>query len=104
MGKFLMVIPSSALPGRDQEYNDWYDNEHLGDVLKVPGIISGRRYNALPISPAPAPAKHLSIFELEADDPAAVLGEMMRRVQEGEISMTADIDPSTVQIWLFEPR
>ena len=104
MAKFLLVIPSSALPGRDQQYNDWYDNEHLADVLKISGIVSGRRYNALPQSPAPAPAKHLSIFEIETADPMAVLGELHRRIQAGEMAMTADIDPSSVQMWLYEQR
>ncbi|HKT77409.1 MAG TPA: hypothetical protein VJQ78_11795 [Sphingobium sp.] len=102
MGKYILVVPSSALAGREDAYNDWYDNEHLGDLLKIPGIVSGRRYNALP--QLPTPAKHLSIFEIEADDPLAVLGELQRRVQAGEMSMTADIDPSTVQMWLYEPR
>lgn len=101
MGKHILVVTSSGAVGREKEYNDWYDSEHLADVLKVPGMVSGQRYDLSPGTPMPAPAKHLAIFEIEADDPGAVVGEMMRRVQAGEMSMTSDIDPSSVQMWLY---
>ena len=104
MAQFLLVVTSSALDGRDQAFNDWYDNVHLQDMLDLPGVTSGRRYDALPQSPAPTPAKHLAIFELEAEDPLAVLGELGRRMEAGEISGTTDIDPSSVQMWIYKPH
>lgn len=104
VAKYLLVVPSSALPGRDAEYNAWYDGEHLRDLLKVRGIVSGRRFDALQTSPHQPPAKHLGIYEIEADDPLAVLAEIGRRVESGEMSMTADIDPASVQMWIYQPR
>ncbi len=42
--KHVLVVMSNPAPGKEQEYNDWYTNVHLGDVLKVPGIVSAQRF------------------------------------------------------------
>jgi len=31
-------------PEREDEFNDWYDLEHLPQVVALPGFVRGRRY------------------------------------------------------------
>lgn len=38
MQKYTLVILSNAIADREPQYNDWYDGQHLPDVLKVPGF------------------------------------------------------------------
>lgn len=38
------VVYSNPVEGREQEYNDWYSNQHLNDLLAIPGVISARRF------------------------------------------------------------
>ena len=104
MATYILVVPSSAMPGRENEYNDWYDGEHLSDLLKVPGIVAGKRFDALENSPAKTPAKHLAIYEIEADDPLAVVAEIGRRAEAGEMSVSPTLDMSSVQMWLYKAR
>ena len=104
MGKFLMVVTSGAKDGRDAEYNDWYDTTHLHDICSIPGVTSGRRYDAIPQSPNPQPAPYLAIYEIEADDPGTVMGEMMRRAQAGEFVMSDALNIEQAQIWLYKPH
>jgi hypothetical protein len=104
LGKFLMVVTSGAKDGRDAEYNDWYDSTHLGDICSIPGVTSGRRYDAIPQSPNPQPAPYLAIYEIEADDPGTVMAEMARRAQAGEFLMSDALDIETAQIWLYKPH
>ena len=45
MAKFVFLVrtgPSS--PERTDEYNDWYDNVHLPDLLNVKGVVGASRY------------------------------------------------------------
>ncbi|MCW1428497.1 hypothetical protein [Novosphingobium sp. JCM 18896] len=102
MGKFLMVVTSSAKDGRDDEYNAWYDGTHLNEICALPGVVSGRRYDAIPVTPHPQPTPYLAIYEIEAEDPASVLGEMMRRSQAGEMSMSDAVDGENAKIWMYE--
>ncbi len=100
MARFLLVATSAALEGRDDDYNAWYDSRHLADLLAVPGVKSGRRFDACPASPNQTPSRYLAIYEIEADDPAEVMAELQRRAQTGEWTVTDALDRSTAQLWL----
>ena len=45
------------------EYNEWYDKEHLPRLVTVPGVIRARRYTAVSGSP-----KYLTAYELTDKD------------------------------------
>ena len=45
------------------EYNQWYDNEHLPRLVTVPGVVRARRYAAVTGSP-----KYLTAYELTDKD------------------------------------
>ncbi len=104
LGKYILVASSSAKDGRDVEYNAWYDGTHMADICALPGVISGRRYDALPISPNTPPGEYLAIYEIETDDPAAVMAELNRRAMAGEMQMTDSIDMPAARLWLWEQR
>jgi hypothetical protein len=102
MGKYLLAVPSSAVAGQDDDYNRWYDGEHLRDVCALPGVVSGRRYDALPNSPGQPPATYLALYEIETDDPMTVLAELGKRMQSGEYSLSPALDRSTSAMWLYK--
>ncbi|MEJ5976000.1 hypothetical protein WG901_05100 [Novosphingobium sp. PS1R-30] len=101
MGKFLMVVTSSAREGRDADFNAWYDGTHLNEICALPGVTAGRRFDAIPVTPHPQPAPYLAIYEIEAEDPASVLAEMMRRSEAGEMSMSDAVDAENAKIWMY---
>lgn len=104
MGKYLLVATSNANPGEEDAYNAWYDSTHMGEMLAIPGVVSGKRYDALPVSPHPLPGSFLAIYELELDDPATLVPEIYRRIQAGEMAMTDTIDGPSAQLWLLKAR
>jgi hypothetical protein len=61
-----MGFTDCADPARDAEYNDWYDNVHVPDVLQAPGVMRITRYHN--IDPESGPGKYLSFVEIESDD------------------------------------
>jgi hypothetical protein len=99
--RHILLVTSAAQAGREAEYDQWYDSTHLADICSIPGVVSGRRFDAAPASPSPTPARCLAIFEIEADDPLSVLAEMNRRASSGEMSVSAALDPAAVQMWLY---
>lgn len=104
MGKYILVVPSAAQPGQDDAYNHWYDTVHLGDLLAIPGVTSGRRFAASPASPNQPPAPYLAVYEIEAEDPAAVLAELGRRASSGEMQISPALDTGSAQMWLYQAR
>src|SRR3546814_14395423 len=44
MKEYVYVVRSNPVTGREDEYNRWYSERHLADVMAVPGFVSARRY------------------------------------------------------------
>lgn len=43
-GKYLLVVLWSVQEELDADFHKWYDEEHMGDISRVPGWLRGRRY------------------------------------------------------------
>ena len=104
MGKYILMVQSNAVDGQDDAFNDWYDNVHLGEVLKVPGFTAAQRFriNGDPLAGQSA-HRYLAICELETDNPQASLGALGAAVRSGDINMTDSISTEDVSAVLFEP-
>ena len=45
MGTWIVLVEAScADPAREDEFNEWYNQVHLPDVLETPGIVKALRY------------------------------------------------------------
>lgn len=78
--RYKFVVLTNAVEGREDEYNDWYTNVHLPDVLAIPGIVAAERFRLAPAQRSPAqPFKYLAIYEVETDDLPWVAAEIGRR-------------------------
>jgi hypothetical protein len=105
MGKYVMVVQSRAKPGREDEYNRWYDTQHIPDICAVPGVKSGRRLEATPIHVGAPGLPILTLYEIEADDAASVLAEIAKRSADGTIRRTDALDSEASVMWFYaDPR
>ena len=57
-GIFLVYVDIDAQ--HDKEFNEWYNTEHLPELLAVPGILAAARYQAVKGGP-----KYLACYELD---------------------------------------
>jgi hypothetical protein len=76
MGRYTYVVLTRSQPGREAEFLRWYDEQHLGDVARIPGIVAARRFNVVhqKIVNLDAPQwQSLAIYDIEHDDPKSVL-------------------------------
>lgn len=55
----LFVVAMDIAAAVEDEFNDWYDTEHMPLLRAVPGVISARRYRTLHGSPGYAAVYHL---------------------------------------------
>lgn len=103
MPKGILVVQTRPVsPEREDEYNKWYSEEHLPDILKVPGIVAARRYRVRDtgdVKADPATPEYLAIYEIEADDLAAPLQELRARSNQGLVRRSSSLqtDPSPVR-------
>src|SRR5262249_14150997 len=90
---------SAALPGQDEVYNDWYEKVHIGDVLAVPGFRSCRRYRI--VDPTDTRPRYMAAYEVECDDPHALLQDLMARAKS--MVLSPSLDGASMKITILEP-
>ncbi len=59
----VLALWNDCAPGDEHKYENWYQNEHLRDRLRVPGFRVGRRYEAVDGSP-----QFFTYYETESVD------------------------------------
>ena len=43
----ILAIFNNVAPGREAEFEEWFQHEHLAERIAVPGFLLGRRYEAV---------------------------------------------------------
>jgi hypothetical protein len=79
MAEYRFVVFTNATEGQEAEFNRWYDEQHVPDVLKVPGFVAAQRFVASRVRGEPAHG-FLTIYEISTDDVDATFAELARRV------------------------
>jgi hypothetical protein len=74
MGLLLAGLDRSAAAA--DEFDDWYDTEHIPERLRIPGFLTGERWIGVD-----DPALSVSLYDLES---AAVLRQAAFRAVSGE--------------------
>lgn len=81
MAKFLMVIQTNCKDAAcEAEFNEWYDNIHIPDVLESPGFINATRYED--VEPAEGKARYIATYEIETDDIDATMKAMKENIDK----------------------
>ena len=59
-GTALLMVWADIPADKEADFNQWYNEEHLAELLSVPGVRNAARYEAVKSGP-----KHLACYELE---------------------------------------
>jgi hypothetical protein len=96
---------SNPAEGKDKEFDAWSENEHIPDVLGLPGFISAQRLKYCDVKSAGLPLrwKTATIYEVETDDPAELFANMFEASRKGRMPIAECADMSTAFVGLFEP-
>lgn len=103
MPKATLVVLSNPVEGREDEYNEWYNNQHLDDVLQVPGVTGATRLK-LRSNPADGKAwRYCALYDVDHDDPASILDELNARSGTDRMAISEAIDINGVYAAIYEP-
>jgi len=89
--KYLFIVSMDVAPEKEDLFNEVYDQEHIPNLLKVPGVISVTRAKSEPFALAiggerkeiaAAAPRYTAVYELESPDVLASDG-WARAVEAG---------------------
>ena len=90
MTKHVLLVFTSPTEGNEAQYNDWYNNVQLAEVLTTDGFVRAQRFKVSDILPAITEHDYLAIYEIENAEPEDAMKAL--RGLSGNFTMTEAID------------
>jgi hypothetical protein len=118
----VLLVLTNPAPGREDDFNAWYDEHHLPQALeRVAGRVAAQRYRLTSaqrenqwLAAVPGrsqedeqqpeqwlPWRYLALYELEGDDVAALQGADAGVRAAGELTPSDHAVDETFAAWLF---
>ena len=101
MARYVMITQSAALDGRDEEYNAWYDSQHIHEICAIPGVTGARRLQATPVALGTPGAPYIALYEIETDDLGTFMAEMGKRSADGSITRSGAMNRDASVLWIY---
>jgi hypothetical protein len=92
--RYIMLVFANPIPGREAEFNDWYTNTHMGDLVQLQGWMGAQRFRIVTnVQPRPSAAGYwhgyLIIWDLEETEANAALSRMTAAIAGGKSRLGA---------------
>ena len=94
--RWLLVVDATVDPAVEDDWNRWYDEIHLPEILACPGFVAGARY----ASESHGRRSYLTVYEI-ADAGATRTEEFSSRRGWGPYEGSVD---ATVRVFQRGPR
>ncbi len=99
--KHLVVVLTEPVAGREDDYNDYYENLHIDEVLETTGWLSGQRFRLAGETGAGCPLPYLAVYEAEAGSAQDVLETLAATRAQREQSSA--LNYKTAAVWVYAP-
>ena len=105
MSRYVFLVLTNASAGRDDEFNEWYNHQHIPDVLKIPGFVAAQRFSLAggQMDDATSPWRYLALYELDTDDLAGALKELAASVGTPAMVMSDSLNMNGIGTYVFSP-
>lgn len=98
--RYLLSVSSRAFPGREADYERWYEDTHVGEVLALPGFVACERFERL-APDGQAVTEHVAVYELETDDPQALVQSLFAAAPG--MKLTDALDTASARFEILRP-
>lgn len=97
--KHLCLVLTEPVQGKAAQFDDYYENIHLDEVLATTGWQSAQRFVLTDQIGRACPLPHLALYEIEADDPKDVIRTM--NDTRSQRQQSDSLDRKTAAVWVF---
>jgi hypothetical protein len=102
MPKYKFLVMTDPVEGREDEYNQWYNESHLDDLVRIPGIVAAQRFRLAHVAAGTVANSYLAIYEVECDDPADCMAAMAEHGRTGAMSISGALRMDNQTLAFFE--
>ncbi len=106
MAQGQLVVFSNAVAGREDEFNAWYSDVHVPEVLKAaPQIKAARRFslNTIAVPEGVKGWQFMTLYDIDAANVQSVMESMGAAMANGEFTMSDSGDLSSITMFYANP-
>ena len=105
--KAIYFVFSNPVEGREDEFNEWYDQVHVPDLLSIPGVVSAQRFNLLDAESVREGGwtpehRYLTIYEIDGD-PDEIMTRVREAFEAGKMEMSDALDVMGARMSFWSP-
>jgi len=94
--KTLYMVKTNPLEGREDDFNRWYDQVHLDEVLKISGFKSAQRFKLTPEQMQKEQNhSYVTLYEIDSDD---IKGTLANLRKANWLQMTDALDLASIDV------
>lgn len=103
MKRYNLIAMTNPKEGQDEAFNAWYDDVHIGDVFKLPGVVGAQRYRLSDSQYRDEEMewKYMAVYEIETDDIQATFDALRAASGTDAMPLTDAISPDRM-VWIYE--
>lgn len=98
--RWIAITLSSPHAGKEADYNAWYDEVHVPEILATGVVASATRMRAVTRSRSSAP-RYAAIYELTTSDIREVSRRLAQASGDAEV-FSSLVDPGSVEVVFYE--
>lgn len=103
MAHYRMVAMSDPVAGSEAEFERWYQQVHLPELMTLEGFVGAQRYRLrVPLGTGQC-WSHMVIYEIETADIERVIGKLVTVAEAGGLHMSEAMDRSNAYAGVYEP-
>lgn len=95
-----MLVLTEPTEGQTEEFDRYYEHDHIDEVLATTGWLSGQRYRLADEVGRDCPLPYLALYEAEAEDPRQLI-QAMNDTRDQRVQSPA-LNKRTAGVWVFE--
>ena len=98
--RYILHVTSRAVPGREEDFDRWYDEFHAVEMCALPGIHSCTRYRELDME-GKETGVFIADYAVDTDSPPALLQSIFAAAPT--MNLTDAIDMESPRFTFFQP-
>jgi hypothetical protein len=101
MSTSVFIVHTNPVEGREAEFEEWYSQRHLRDVVQIPGFVRARRYRLSESQFAPLEDfRYVAVYEIDGS-PSDAMRALRHAIKAGLEVSTSMAQP--VYATVYEP-
>lgn len=104
MPRYNLIALTNAVEGQHEAFNDWYDNVHVADVLRIPGVTAAQRYRLSDTQFREGDHQwgYMAVYEIEAEDVSQTFEALKAASGTDEMPLSEALKDERM-VWVYEP-